>query len=468
VRVVAVVLVLSASVALATASAASAARTELPYLGPAVAVAGDSVVAARWSDSDTKRPGPVRVVRRDAGGTTSTLTTIPAVPASRTAIAGSLYYIVTLQSSATRWVLAIRAGFHPDDAEEAFTTRGETIVSGTISGGPPRVLERCKLNTQDGASDAISAAVAGDDVAWSGALCAGAGGIRLARSAGQPELVGGGGDVALTPTQIAYRDYDAQRGVQQIVTVDRKTGVTKRLDTGYVSSFALADTGLAAVIADASVDCPSSCRQSILRVAPDGSVVRPGLVATYGGPLVAGGGRVLARRAGGNGVVAVDLATGSVSYAGLLGLDAEDTDPIAVDATRATYLAPRCDGRPVLSFDDTVVVAPPRIGVVPCPLRLLRHTATLRLHARRARIRVRCPRGCTGDDWVVLHRGTDVGALDVRVPRGRTRTATLFFYDLEALRHRSSANVTLAEDSDRSHPRAPRQRPIRLRLKIRR
>jgi hypothetical protein len=177
---------------------------------------------------------------------------------------------------------------------------------------------------------------------------------------------------------------------------------------------------------------------------------------------------VLARRAGSNGVVAVDLATGSVSYAGLLGLDAEDTDPVAVDATRAIYLAPRCDGRPVLFFDDTVALAPPRIDVVPCPVRLVRHTATLRLHARRARIRVRCPRGCTGDDWVVLHHGTDVGALDVRVPRGGTRTGTLFFYDLAALRDRSSAVVTLTEDSDRSHPRAPRQPPIRLRLKIRR
>ena len=467
-RAVAVVPWLSAAVALTTAATAFGADVEMPYVGPAAAVAGDSIVGARWAQNGPKRPGAVRVVRHDGDATTTTLATIPAVPASRTTMAGELYYSVTLRSSATTWALAIRVGFHPNDGEEAFTTRGETIVSGAVAGGAPRVLERCKLDTQDGANEAIAVAVAGDDVAWSDAMCPGAEGVRLATASGQPQLVGGGGDVALNPTQIGYRTYDAQRGVQQVAIVDRATGVTKKLDTGYVSDFALADTGLAAVIADATASCPSSCRQSILRVAPDGAVMRPGLAATYGGPLVAGGGRVLARRAGSNGVVAVDLATGSVSYAGLLGLDAEDTDPIAVDAARAIYLAPRCDGRPVLHFDDTVALAPPRIAVVPCPLRIVRHTATLRLHTRRARVRVRCPQGCSGADWEVRDHGTDVGSLDVTVPRGGTRYGTLFFYELDALRNRRRAVVTLAEDSERSHPRAPRQAPIRLRLRIRR
>jgi hypothetical protein len=471
VRAVAVLVRLSAAVALATAaSAASAATVEMPYVGRAAAVAGDSIVGARWS-SDGKRPGAVRIGRRDSDGTTTTLATIPAVPASRSTLAGSLFYTVSLRSSATMWALAVRAGFHPDDGEEAFTSRGETIVSGAVAGGAPRVLERCKLDTQDGANEAIAVAVAGDDVAWSDAMCPGAEGVRLATGAGQPELVGGGGDVALTPAAVGYRTYDAQRGVQQIAILDRGTGVTKELDTGYVSDFALADAGLAAVIADAKADCPSSCRQSILRVASDGTVVRPGLAPTYGGPLVAGGGRVLARRAGsnGNGVVAVDMATGSVSYAGLLGLDAEETDPIAVDATRAVYFAPRCDGRPVLFFEDTVAVAPTRLDVAPCPIRVLRHTATLRLHERRARIRVRCPQGCSGsgDDWTVRDHGADVGELHVTVPRGGTGYATLVFYELGALRNRRSAFVTLAEDSGRLHTGAPRQTPIRLRLRIR-
>jgi len=468
VRAIAVVGWLSAAAALATAATASGATVQMPYVGPVAAVAGDSILGARWSQGDRTRPGAVRVVRRDGDGATTTLATIPAVPASRGTTAGTLHYTVTLRSSAATWALAIRVWFQPDDEEEAFTTRGETIVSGAVAGGAPRVLERCKLNTQDGADEAIAIAVAGDDVAWSGAICPGADEVRLAAAPGQPELVGGGYDVALTPTQIGYLAYGTQSGVHQVVIVDRATGVKRALDTGYVSDFALADAGLAAVIADATADCPSSCRQAILRVSPDGAVMRPGLAATDGAPLVAGGGRVLAGRAGGNGVVAVDLATGSVSYAGLLGLAAGDTDPIAVDATRAIYLAPRCDGRPVLYFDDTVAVAPARIDVVPCPLRILQRTATLRLHARRARIRVRCPRGCTGNDWVVRDRGADIGELHVTVPRGGTRYGTLFFYEPAALRKRRRVVLTLAEDSDRSHPQAPRQAPIRLMLKIRR
>jgi hypothetical protein len=470
VRAVARVVRLSAAVALATAATASGATVEMPYVGKLAAVAGDSILGARWPDSDGKRPGAVRIVRRDSDGRTTTLATIPPVPASRPTLRGDLYYRVTFRSSATRWALAVRVGFHPHDGEEAFTSRGETIVSGAVAGGAPRVLERCKLDTQDGADEDIPVAVAGDDVAWSGALCPGAGGVRLVTGAGQPELVGGGGEVALTPAAVGYRDYDFQRQVQQIVIVDRATGVTRRLDTGYVSSFALADAGIAGVITDATANCPSSCRQSILRVAPDGAVMRPGLAPTYGGPLVAGGGRVLARRAGSNGVVAVDMTTGAVSYAGVLGLDAEETDPIAVDATRATYFAPRCDGRPVLFVEDTVAVAPARLDVVPCPIRVLRRTATLRLHERRARMTVRCPQGCSGaaDDWSVRDHGTDVGELNVTVPRGGTGVATLFFYELGSLRNRRSAVVTLAEGSGRSHTRAPKQAPIRIRLRIRR
>jgi hypothetical protein len=469
VRLVAV-LVLSASVALATAPAASAARIELPYLGSAVAVAGDIVVGARWSESGPKRPGPVRVVRRDADGTTSALATVPAVPASRAAIAGGLYYIVTLQSSATTWVVGIRAGFHPDDGEEAFTTRGETIVSGAVSGGAPRVLERCKLNTQDGASEAIAVAVSDDDVAWSGALCGGAGGVRLAKAGAQPELVGDGSDVALTPTRVAYRAYDSQRGVQQIVLVDRATAAKTPLDTGFVSAFALAGDGVAAVIADTKPSCSVACRQSILRVAADGSIVRPGLAPTFGDPLVAGGGRVLASREGGNGLVAVDLASGAVSYAGLLGLDPSYIVPIAVDATRAFYAALRCDGRQVLYIDDTVVRAPTRIARVPCPLQLVSPTATLHLATRRAHVRIRCPKGCE-DDWNVSYRGREIGALSFTVPRGATRSALLEVYEARRIRHLATAVVTLSEESapeNRVRPKAPRQRPIRLRLKIRR
>lgn len=470
-RAVALVVRLSAAVVLATAAtAAPAATVEMPYVGRAAAVAGDSIVGAQWSDPDGKRPGAIRIVRRDGDGTTTTLATIPAVPASRSTLRGSLFYTLTLRSSATTWAVAVRAGFHPDDGEEAFTSRGETIVSGAVMGGAPRVLERCKLDTQDGADEAISVAVAGDDVAWSDALCAGADGVRLVTGAGPPELAGGGGAVALTPTQIAYRGYDAQRRVADVAVVDRATGVTKRLDIGYVSDLALGDSGIAAVITDATADCPSSCRQSILRVRSDGTVERPGLAPTYGGPLVAGGGRVLARRAGSNGVVAVDTATGAVSYAGALGLDAEYTEPIAVDATRAVYFAPRCDGRPVLFFEDTVAAAPARLNVPACPIRVLRHTATLRLHERRARIPVRCPQGCwgAGEDWTVVYPRSAVGELRVRLPRGGTGNATLFFYELGVLRNRRSAVVTLVEDSGRSHTRAPRQAPIRIRLRIRR
>jgi hypothetical protein len=473
VRVVAVVLVVSASVALATAPAVFAARIEMPYLGSADAVAGDSVVAARWSEDGWKqRPGPIRIVRRDAQGTVTTLATLPAVPTRPAPIAGLTYYAVTLRSSPTMWAVAIRAWLRPDDSEEAFTTRGEMIATGAVGGGAPRVLARC-ATTGDGADDEIPMAVAGDSVAWSNANCPGADGVRLAAPADQavgPQLVGDGSDVALTPAQIGYRFYDQQRAVQQIVLVDQATGAKTPLDTGYVSAFALADSGVAAVIADTKPNCAANCRQSILRVAADGSIVRPGLVATYGGPLVAGGGRVLAIREGGNGVVAADLATGAVSYAGLLGLDPSYMVPIGVDATRAIYAAPRCDGRQVLYIEETIPQAPARIDVVPCPLRLVARTATLHLGTHRARVRIRCPNGCD-DSWNVIYRGREIGALFFTAPRGATRSALLQLDEARRLRHLGTVVVTLSEDSaaeNRMRPRAPRQPPIRLRLKIRR
>jgi hypothetical protein len=255
--------------------------------------------------------------------------------------------------------------------------------------------------------------------------------------------------------------------------IDRATGTQTRIDDDSVSSFALGAGGVVAVTAQDDPACPGSdCTYSIMRVRPDGTVMRPGLAHVENGgepfgdpePFVAGGGRVLAERPLGNGVMAVDLATGARSFAGLLGLDSFETPPIAVDATRAVYASWRCDGRPALYFEDTVAPAPVRLTTAPCPVRVLARVVTLHRHTRRARLRFTCPRGCDGA-WDVS-TNTDIGVFDFHAPAGVTRTGTIELYPYVRLRGRRTIKVTLEDDGkDRRGARA--QAPVPLKLRIR-
>jgi hypothetical protein len=213
---------------------------------------------------------------------------------------------------------------------------------------------------------------------------------------------------------------------------------------------------------------------SIMRVAPDGTVVRPGLAATPVGipgfsdaSLVAGGGRVLGVRAHGNGLVAVDLATGALSYAGALGLGSDNTTPLAVDAGSAAYLARRCDGGREVRVEPTVPAPPGRLAFVPCPVRVLTHTLTLRRSRRRALLPFVCPRGCD-EDWQLDYRGRAIGLLLLRAHpgvRGRTGVERT---DVRLPRHARRITATLRPDtfSRLSHPQAERQAPIRIAVRL--
>jgi hypothetical protein len=439
-------------------STAVAAESAVP-VGSGAALAGDRVVTVVGH-----APHPARVVSRATGGGSVRLATLSPRGHRR-----ANYYVVTVAASATTWAVAINAAFVPNDDEELDRERGELIVSGSTAGGPPRTLASCARSEEVEDPEPIDLAVAGDDVAWSSSSCPGATGVRLAPAGGGPValVAADGAFVALTPAWLGFFTYADQH--ELIEVLDRASGAARTIPDEGISAFALGDTGLDAVIAPDHPGCSDGCRMSIRRVAADGTIMRPGLAATPAtvpgpgsDPLVPGGGRVLGERAHGNGVVAVDLATGAVSYAGALGLDFGGTTPIAVDATRAAYTAPRCDGTMQLRIERTRPSAPARLAHVPCPVRVLTHAVTLRPGRRTARLAIRCPRGCD-EDWDVLYHGRYIGYLFPVARARHTRHVVVTFETLERLRRGRRATVTLAPDTyDRSHPRAAQQAPVRL------
>jgi hypothetical protein len=190
-----------------------------------------------------------------------------------------------------------------------------------------------------------------------------------------------------------------------------------------------------------------------------------------GGPgtstLVGGGGRVLASRPHGNGLLAVDLATGAVSYAGALGLDFDGTTPVAVDATDAVYTAPGCDGTNQLHVEPTRANAPPRLSSVPCPVRVLRRSLTLRPHRRTARLPIRCPRGCH-ESFDVDYRGRLIGSFDADAPAGAIRRPEVFFDPLRPLRRGDRIHTVTVVEDPVSHPLARAQAPVRVVVRLRR
>ena len=115
-------------------------------------------------------------------------------------------------------------------------------------------------------------------------------------------------------------------GLVVLIPIDRISG--EEAAETRIADFTLGDTGVSAVVVPDKPTCGDGCAMSVVRVKADGTLERPGLTAvprTVPGPgdeeaMVTGGGRVLAERANGNGVAVVDLATGTVSYAGGLGL----------------------------------------------------------------------------------------------------------------------------------------------------
>jgi hypothetical protein len=457
---------------------AAASMTVVPYVGVSangfdelpVALAGDSIISVDWREYELKPPTRIRVLRRTPDGVTTTLATLPAPPKSTS------FYTVMLRSSETTWVAGVRTVFVPDDPEEQRRVLSDMVVAGAVSGGASRILASCRApDALD--QDQIWVAAAGDDVAWSNDGCKGH--VNLATDAthgGPAAVVGDGAYVALTPTHLGFFDYDTQLQRQQLRVVDRATGAERVIDASAIGAFALGDGGLLAVIGLEDPACRDSCTSSIMRAASDGTITRPG-IARLGRvgepgvgdpePFVAGGGRVLLERPAGNGLLAVDLATGARSYAGALGLEPWETPPIAVDATRAVYAGHRCDGHAALYFEDTVAPAPPKRSGVLCPVHVLSHTATLHLGTRSAHVRIRCSRGCDGS-WAMNIPSDNIGVLYFHAPAGAVRRGTIYVarWVARKLRGRTRIAVTLEDDND-GEPRAE-QPPVHLILKIRR
>jgi hypothetical protein len=453
-------LVVACLAAAAHAGAAVAGPSAVP-VGPAAALAGDRAVTVLGEP-----PHEARVVLRGTGGASVRLATLSAPGYKHASV-----YAESVAASATTWAVALKAALLPDAGEEPNRDRGELIVSGPVAGGPVRTLAACARDAADDV-DPIDLAVAGDDVAWSSASCPDATGVRFAPAGGPVTLVGTGSRVELTPSWVGY--LSAAAGRRFVGLLDRASGALRQVRTGAIAAFALGDTGVGAVVAADDPACSGDgCRMSIMRVATDGTIVRPGLAATPVGipgfsvsPLVAGGGRVLGVRAHGNGVVAVDLATGARSYAGALGLGSDDTEPLAVDATNATFLARRCDGGREVRVEPTVPIPPGRLSFVPCPVRVLAHTLTLRRGHRTALLPVVCPRGCD-DDWQLDYRGHAIGLILMRARSGVRDKMTVELGDLRRLRQERRITATLRPDSfGTSHPHAERQAPIRIVVRL--
>jgi hypothetical protein len=57
-------------------------------------------------------------------------------------------------------------------------------------------------------------------------------------------------------------------------------------------------------------------------------------------------------------------------------------------------MAPRCDGSNEVRVEPTRANVPARLSSVPCPVRVLTRTLTLRRGRHSARLPILCPRGC--------------------------------------------------------------------------
>ena len=405
-----------------------------PVGGDVAALAGPAVITGA-----VDRRSAVVIRRVDPDGTRSVLARFrPPTPASRSVV-------LTVAASPTTWAAGVKwLEIEPGEGGGTIERR-ELVARGAVAGGGVRTLARC--DDPGELDDELPVAVAGDDVAFSGSACPGAGGLRLGDA---PPIAGS--HPLLTERLLAFWSSN-----DELTVVDRATSARTTVAAPGASGAALSSDGVVAVTAPTDPACPTSCRMALFRVA-GGALVRPGLARTPGGvplpgsdPLVAGGGgRVLAQRSGGNGLTAVDLATGARSYAAALGFDADATVPLAVDATTATFSAPGCDGTLEVRTEPTRARQPLELARHPCPVRLL--TRTARVRGRTIAVRLRCPRGCdTEFDF-------RFGTIPARLPAGGARTVRVRLDRVP----RRAAVVRPAEYPGRE--RAPRLRlgPLRL------
>ena len=252
--------------------------------------------------------------------------------------------------------------------------------------------------------------------------------------------------------------------------LDRATGATTVVKSASVDSYDTSVDGrVDAVIAaeDSSCTTGADCDASILRVGADGSVAHPGLAPVDPRqPLVGGGGRVLASRRNGNGVVAVNLATGARSYAGALGLGDLDTTPLAVDATRAVYIAPTCSDKPVVRFETTRPTVPKKLTHVPCPVQMRSTIATYRAGTMRSSgLSYGCPKGCSTLWDVFDGTGSNIGELFFDAFPGVIRHADLLLHDSDVPQPGKTITA-FARPVRFDFPNARHQAPVRLRIKI--
>jgi len=464
-----------AALAAAPAASADTASIPVPSYSAEVVASGDvlanSVVDANWATalSPNAPPdrGPITVQRRDLGGGTTTL-------ASFSPPAGQLEYIVRVRISTAMWAIAIKFDRLAASSSQAPSEISEVIATGPIAGpATPNTIVSCTLPTpeRDSAEQRLGLSVSDDAVAWADSACPGAGGVRIAPVAGGPSARVAGGDtaaLALSPTRLTFFTHDVSGQDDLIEQVDRATGAATAIDADPISAYALDGDRLSAVVAFTDLQCADiDCPEGVMRVAADGTIQRSVLapVDPQTG-LVSGGGRVLAERPRGNGLVAVDLATGARSYAGALGLGAEGTQELAVDATRAAYLTTTCDLSLEVRFEATVAQAPGPLHTVPCPVRFLTHQATLHLSRGRTNITFSCANGCDSQ-WTARFHGRIVGTFVAAAPPGATRTASLQFLGVGRLfAHRRAVALTL-QSGDRSYPFALQQAPVTLKLTIR-
>jgi hypothetical protein len=115
-----------------------------------------------------------------------------------------------------------------------------------------------------------------------------------------------------------------------------------------------------------------------------------------------------------------------------------------------------------------VASAPARLSFVPCPVRVLTHTLTVR-RGHRARLPFVCPRGCD-DDWELDYRGHSIGlVLMLARPGVKGRTAVEpTSARLPPRARRITATLRPDTFSTPSHPRAKPQTPIRIVVRLRR
>jgi hypothetical protein len=462
-RIGVVVCWLAFSVAVAAAQAATVV-TPLPHEYSQVAARGGQVVTVRHA------PGtgvPLIVERIDAAGRATLLATIDPPK-----VDGVLDNVTGLVLTPTTWVLAAQFRSEPDTEGTQRTIDhevGEAIVSGPIGGGATATVLQCTLDVKldQEHNETPELAVSADRVAWSQSLCPGAGGVRVAPIGGGPSIsvAAAGSTLGLTPSSVVLGVADTASRLPLLSQLDLATGATVMTNPLSVHALAAGDDGLVVSTQD-NPDCTRDvCPESLTRIAADGTIIHPGIAAVDSFPgLVIGGGRALTGRPGDDGLVAVDLATGARSYAAAIGRSARNLVPLAVDATRATYLTQDCSGDDVVRSEDTVATAPKPLRSVPCPVRF-RSGITYDVGADSGSIRVSCPRGC-GTSWNINYHGRRIGDFTGFEPAGHTGTALIEIDHPAALGHLRSITVQVSDGST-DYPFAPHQAPVRLRMRIR-